>query len=430
MIILLVTIILLLFAIFSVRPDIGLYLVAFCLPIIGLNFYLKGFNLPLVDLLALILLSAFLVKQVFQTIIKDSNKTALRWPLFFPFLIFIIIGFLSSIFSSQISYSLWNLIRWPIFLYLAYIFLPYNIIKDTKTLKKTIIAMALGSLLVLALGFASLYGQDWRDSFFRLKSISLFGIYLFGENQNLIAEYLNVGVFLVLVLKFFRKNPRGKRILDLLFIIMALGLVLTFSKSGWITLFLQLFIYIWYYLRSKNHKRINIILIFLGIVIVLSPLFLKMEALQKKNTSSTENRWLLTEIAIEAYYQKPYLGYGNGQFTNLVDDNLRFKAKYGEAIDSHGMFQKVLAENGIFGLAAWFFILSYLFKLFYQSLKLYQARNPWLLPLFIAAGGALFFQVFNTSYYKGKVWLPITLCLCAISLLEKYYARKSTNSNK
>ena len=417
--------VLILIFIFSAWPKFGLYLIAFCLPIIGWDFYFKGLTLPLVDLLALLLLIAFLIRLFFKIIFKNQKKISIKWPLALPFFIFLLIALISSVFSSDPFYSLWYIIRWPLFLYFSYIFLPYNIIKDTKTLKKTIIATALGSFLVLIFGLFSLYGQNWQDSFFQLKSVSLFGIYLFGENHNLIAEYLNVGVFLILVLKFFEKKLRTKKILDLFFVIMAFGLVLTFSRAAWIVLFIQLIIYIWYYFRSKNHKPINIILTFLGILILLSPLLWKMEQYQVKNVSSTENRWLLTEIAVQAFYDKPYLGYGDGQFINLVDKNIRFKAKYGEAIDSHGVLQKVLAENGIFGLAAWLFIFVYLFKLFYKALRLYQTRNPWLLPLFLSAGGALLFQIFNTSYYKGKVWLPITLCLSAIGLLEEYYAKKS-----
>jgi O-antigen ligase len=209
---------------------------------------------------------------------------------------------------------------------------------------------------------------------------------------------------------------------------MSFGLILTFSRAGWITFFLQLVIYVWYYLRARDHSPIKIILIFLGILLITSPLIYKMSELQKNNVSSTENRWLLTEISVQAFNDKPYLGYGSGQFINLVANNIRFTAKYGDPLDSHGMFQKVLAENGIFGLAAWIFILLYLIKIAWRALKLYQDRNPWLLPLFLAAGGGLFFQIFNTSYYKGKVWLPITLGLCAVSLLEKYYAKKSVKS--
>ena len=419
---------LILFALFAARPEIGLYLVAFCLPIIGLDFYLKSLDIPLADLLALILLLAFVTRYCFQIIFKSKERITIKWPLALPFFIFLLISFISSLFSSQLSLSLWYIVRWPLFLYFAYIFCPYNIIKDTKVLKKTIIAMVLGSFLVLIFGFLSFYGQDWHNSLFRLNSISLFGVYLFGENHNLIAEYLNVGVFLILVLKFFRKRPREKRFLDLLFVIMALGLILTFSRAGWITFFLQLAIYIWYYLRARNHSPLKIIAIFFGILIITSPLILKMEQFQKSNTSSTENRLLLSEITVQAFYDKPYLGYGDGQFINIVADSIRFKAKYGDPLDSHGMFQKVLVENGAFGLAAWLFILIYLLRLAYNSIKLYQDRNPWLLPLILAAGGGLFFQIFNTSYYKGKVWLPITLGLCAISLLEKYYAKRSVKS--
>ena len=419
-----------LLGIFSAWPEIGLYLVAFCLPVIGLDLYFYIFNFPLVDLLSLMLLISFLIRFFTKLLFKSKTKITLKWPLFFPFFIFLFISLISSLFSNQITYSLYYLVRWPLFLYFAYIFMPFNIIKDTKILKKTIIALVFGSFIILISGFISLYGQNWHDSFFRLKSISLYGVYLFGENQNLIAEYLNVGVFLILVLKFFVKKTRGKRFLDLVFVIMALGLILTFSKSAWITFSFQLIIYVWYYLRARDHSPLKIIMIFLGILIISSPLLFKMNQLQAKNTSSTENRWLLTEIAGQAFYNKPYFGYGDGQFIKLVDSNIRFTAKYGEAIDSHGMFQKIIAENGILGLGAWLFILIYLLKVAYKSLKLYQERNPWLLPLFLAAGGGLFFQIFNTSYYKGKVWLPIALCLVAVSLLEKYYIQKSNATNK
>jgi len=33
------------------------------------------------------------------------------------------------------------------------------------------------------------------------------------------------------------------------------------------------------------------------------------------------------------------------------------------------------------------------------------------------------FQLFNTSYYKGKVWLPVALSLAAIQLLA--YEKKA-----
>lgn len=154
-----------------------------------------------------------------------------------------------------------------------------------------------------------------------------------------------------------------------------------------------------------------------------------MNRLQEDNVSSTENRLLLTEISIEAFKEKPILGHGSGSFIRLVDDNVRFRAKYGEAIDSHGVIQKVLAENGLFGIIAWFFIIFYLLKIFYQAIKKYSASHPWLSPLIIGALGGLFFQFLNTSYYKGKVWLPIVLALLAIKVVENNYGKKENRKN-
>ncbi len=154
-------------------------------------------------------------------------------------------------------------------------------------------------------------------------------------------------------------------------------------------------------------------------VIFLIPLSWRMIALQADNVSSTENRLLLTEISWQAFVDQPLLGHGSGSYMDLVASNLRFIAKYGAPIDAHGMLQKIIAENGILGLAAWFFILLVLGKLAWQAFHIYPRSRNWLLPLFLAGAGGLFFQLFNTSYFKGKVWLPITLGLVAIRLLEE-----------
>jgi O-antigen ligase len=417
--------IIIIFAIFLVKPKAGLYAVAFFLPAIGWSFYVKGLELTLIDLLALLLVLAFFGRFIFFLLFSRRVTTSWRWPIGLPFVIFLSISLLSAIFSADPLYSLWYIVRWPAFLYIAYIFVPYNLITDGKTLKKTIIAVVAGAILVLISGLLSLYGQDWRDSFFRISSVSLFGVYPYGINHNLIAEFLGVGAFLVLAWRSLVKGSRGKRVLDILFAMMSIGVILTFSRAGWITLFLQLLIYAAFYFRVKKQPPRQLVLALIGALIILTPLAWKMGQLQRDNTSSTENRWLLTEISIQAFSNKPYLGYGSGEFINLVDNNLRFKAKYGPAIDSHGMIQKVLAENGAFGLAAWLFIIIHLIKSFWTALKKYYNRNPWLLPLILAGAGGLFFQIFNTSYYKGKVWLPIVLALAAINLIEKHARRKN-----
>jgi len=403
---------------FLARPKAGLYLMALLLPVIGFELVFFSFSFPLIDFVALALLLAYASTMVFNLLFSPKALSPLRLPLFFPFFLFLLISFLSAIFSEQVFYSLWYVCRWPLFLYLAYIFLPYNLIKDQKTLKKIIITAAGSALIVLVFGLLSLYGQDWRDSFFRVKSISLGGIFPFGENHNLIAEFLNVGAFFILSLRFLAKDLRLKRLFDVIFIFSILGIILTFSRSGWLVLLLQIVAYGIIHLRDRGLKKHDFIFPIILIILILSPLFFKMNRLQNDNKSSTENRVLLTEIAIEAFRQKPLIGHGSGSFILLVQNDLRFRAKYGEAIDSHGVLQKVAAETGILGLLAWLFLLFSLIKLFIRAIKKYSAENPWLTPLILGSFGGLFFQFLNTSYYKGKVWLPIVLVLLAIKLLD------------
>ncbi len=418
----------LILAIFSAFPKIGLYILALSLPLIGIELNLYNTNIPIIDLIALCLLIAFFINRLLKAISGKQLKK-LYWPFLIPFAIFLSISLLSVLFSDNFSQSLYYFLRWLIFLYLAYIFVPANIIENPKILKNTIIIVFISSLLVLLSGFLSLYGQDIYDSFFRIQGLNIFNTFPFGKNHNLIAEFLNIGVFLTLIIREFLKNNRLKSLIDLLFILFILAIVLTFSRAAWITLILQLFIYLVYKAYYKKKERIAIILFSLLFIIIVSPLFIRMEKLQDANIGSTQSRVLLNNVAIEAFKEKPFLGYGSGEFYNLVDRNIRFKAQHGEAIDAHGVLAKILAESGIFGLSAWLFIILYLFKISLLALKRYYPKIKWILPLCLAVWGGLFFQFFNTSYFKGKVWLPILLFFLAIKFLDELYVKKNKTSS-
>ena len=419
----------LLFLSFLLKPKVGIYLLAFLIPVIGWEISIASFVFPFIDLVALSLLLAFVIRLAYFSLFDPLKVPKLRLPLFLPFFLFLLVSFLSAIFSTEVSYSLWYFCRWPLFLYLAYIFLPYNLINDQKTLKKTIIAATISSIIVLIFGFLSLIGQDWRDSFFRLSSVSINGVFPFGANHNLIAEFLNVGAFFVLALRLLVKDARTKRFFDIIFLFSVLGIILTFSRSAWIVLLLQILSYLVIFLKDKKMEKKDFLFPLILIFLLISPLFLHMSRLQENNVSSTENRVLLTEISLQALKEKPVLGYGSGSFINLVDKNLRFKAKYGEAIDAHGFIQKTIAENGLLGFIAWTFIFLVILKTFWQAIKKHGSSHYWLSPLILGASGGLFFQLLNTSYYKGKVWLPIVLALLAIKLLDNNYNKKNVRKD-
>ncbi len=314
-------------------------------------------------------------------------------------------------------------------MYFAYIFLPANIIDSVKTLKKTIIFIFIGAATVLFFSYLSLIGQDINNEFFRLNAWSFKGIFPFGNNHNLIAEFLNVGIFFILIIKEFVKEQRKRRFINLIFVLTALAIILTFSRTAWITLVIQLSIYFFYNLKKKQKEKRNIIILVLIGIIIAIPLTWRMSILQANNSGSTASRVLLSEIALKAWQEKPLFGHGSGEFINLVAEDIRFTANHGAPMDSHGFIQKIAAENGLFGLLSWFFILIYLARFAFFAVKKYYPKAKWVLPFALAVGGGIFFQLFNTSYYKGKVWLPLILFIIAIEISEKKQEKKYAPEN-
>jgi O-antigen ligase len=405
---------------FFLKPLFGLYLMALFLPITGLAVQYKSLELPFIDLLSVVVLTSFVVSHIYLTFF-DKNKTKLKWPAGGAFLAFFIIVLISAILSDGVLSHLWYSFRWILFFYLAFVIMPVNLVKSTKILHKLLVLISIGGLAVALMGFVSLFLQDWSDSFFRVSPVAIGGEWIFGQNYNLLSEFLSISAFIVLSLKYFYNDLRINRLLNVLAGFLILINFLTFGRTAWITIVLQLLIYfvIYYFIiqKKKISWRQALVALFL-LVIILSPFFVKMITLQEANVSSTQNRVLLTKISWEAFLDKPLFGYGSGSFVSLVENNVRFVAKYGDPLDSHGFGQKILAENGILGLLSFIIFLFFMFRKIYLGVIINKKDYRLLLPLFIASAGGFFYQLFNTSYYKGRIWLPIALAWIAVELIS------------
>ena len=411
---------------FFIKPLSGLCLMALFLPITGLAVSYKTFELPFIDLLSVVVLTSFAIRHVYLYFFSDQ-KEKIKFPGGLYFLIFFIITLISGLLSDGIITHVWYSFRWILFFYLAFVVMPANLIKDTKTLRRILIFVSLGASAVALMSFASLFMQDWSDTFSRVSPLPIFGQWIFGQNYNLLSEFLSMSAFLILSLKYWVKDLRADRFLNLVAAFFILLVFLTFSRTSWITVSLQLISYFLIYNFAIKKNKVSfkeILLVVFLIFIMLLPFSVKMISLQEANYSSTENRALLTQIAWESFLEKPFFGWGSGSFISLVEDNIRFVAKYGDPLDSHGFGQKVLAENGLFGTISFLIFLLVIFRKIYLGV----IRNPkdykLLLPLFISSAGVFFYQVFNTSYYKGRVWLPIALALIAVDLISDKNGKK------
>jgi O-antigen ligase len=274
---------------------------------------------------------------------------------------------------------------------------------------------------VALMGVTSLFFQDWQNTFVRIQPILLFNIYPIGQNQNLIAEFLVVAVFSILALKYWRGAVLRNKLITILAIVLALVALATFSRAAWIALAIGVALYFIY--QSKEFKKRYIIPALLSLIFIV-PMAFYLVRLQSQfdiGVSSTENRLLLTQISVSAFKEEPFFGKGSGVFYRLVEENIRFRAKYGDPLDSHGMWQKILAENGGLGVISFGAFCLALFWGIHKGIMFLRPRRELklVLPLALGALAGFIFQLFNTSYYKGKMWLPIGLTLAAIYIFSK-----------
>jgi O-antigen ligase len=406
------------FLLLATKQEYGIYLIIFFLPAIDWNFSWHALVIPFIDLLGLTVFISFVLRTVYRRLFNRANFS-LRLPLFIPFIIFFASITISNLLSEYISGNIWYSIRWILFFYLVYIVLPVNLIKTEKILKNSLISFVLSGLTVAIMGVISLFQQDWQYSLVRILPIKIFGIYPLGNNHNLVGEVLIVSLFFTQALKYWSKSIRVNRLLNILMIFQALILLGTFSRAAWMALGVGLILFL---IFAEKQARGQLLVIIAFCLILLTPISLYMYKMQSDFSiggTSTASRLLMAEIAWQDFTLKPFFGWGTGQFENLMSSDVRFMANYGTALDSHGIWQKVLAENGLFGLITFTGVFGSIIIIFYRLLKKNPAEVKLLLPIFLGGLGMFVIQFFNTSYYKGKLWLPIALGFCAINIVRK-----------
>jgi len=403
----------------------GLFLSALTLPLIDCRLPGSLGGMRISDFLILVVGAIFAGQYCYQSLVKRKLQPII-WPLGRYWLLFLGAIIVSSALSLWPVDSLKYALKTIVFAYLFYIVLPANLIDSWskwRWLLGSIVIAGIGSSLV---GLWSLTQQNLSDIFFRVQPVALWGHWWLGYNHNLIGEFLVITNLFLLAGRNLITSKKYQRVLDVIFIGCLALTLLTFSRAAWITVGLQFFI--WWTLIKSSRQKIGWLLA-LGLMAIMAlPIWLRMENLQVSNFSSTENRVLLLQISVDNFIEHPIIGLGSGQYLRMVGDSLRFTAKYGDPIDSHGIIQKLIAENGLIGLVTYFLLLLVLINYWIKLWQNNKSLESWIIPLVLGAFGGVFFQFFNTSYYKGRVWLPVALTLIAGQLLEYDQKRKQQKS--
>ena len=454
---------------FYFHPNWGIYLMVLFFSFVGLQFFFgQDYNLPLIDIIASLVFIAWILRYFFER--KNFKKSLIIFPGWPIFALFIVVNLISLFNSYDLFLSLKYILRPLAFFYFAFLVLPNNTINSYKILKNVLwIFLSLG-IFAAAIGIFSLF-LDFGELIPRAKPIAVAGWAPLGFNHNALAELLIAIIPLNWLLIILSKKETIKKVLLLILILMISILLLTFSRTGWICLFLEI-LFFWYFIYREQTKKLfkkipSLAFLILPIAFIF---FLLMFQLLTSSVGwqANENRLFLNEISYEAFLNHPIIGNGAGTFISLVRTNPAYILEYGQPLDSHGVIQKIAVESGILGLIAFlafvFYILRKLFLAFknacsigdqlqenrFRNLSTEQAgkfgmtkedeKTPSrlqsgylnysqeiLFAFFIVALASFVFQLFSTSYFIANFWLPIGIALAAAKIVERRNNKNNEN---
>jgi O-antigen ligase len=279
--------------------------------------------------------------------------------------------------------------------------------------------MLAAGAVTAVIGALSLF-TDPVDGLRRAAPLSFFGLWPLGMNHNLLAETLVATVPIAIVSALFSRG-RKRRLFSALSAAMAIVGLLTFARTAWIAFaFMALAAGFTEYriaIRKRWRTSALVLLLLLPLVFVLIRFSGTREV-----AGSTASRLALTEFSLYLFSTHPLLGAGAGTFVPRIAQARGFLQDFGDPIDAHGFGQKILAEQGIVGIVFFLFLLGRITQTLAAGVRAAPAGSPErsaLLLLSLAAVGMIVYELFNTTYYSAKLWLPIGAALAAVPVLTR-----------
>ncbi len=383
--------------------------------------YLSSVNAPLGDFIGVLLFGLSFLAIIFGRLhpVWKQKKILIKLStLYGLFLIWSFVCALLAVDHNWIS-SLKYLLRNMIFVYLVFVVMPVVLIDKLETVKNILKIWFGVGLLAALFGFSSLYffaQSGWP----RVTPYGIAGFAPLGYNHNLIAEMLVVVLPAGLYLFLKTKNKKQKQWYFLGLIMTLLAALLTLSRAAWLTIFAQAAVLFVVYFseikfRLKKITNLNFYLILVVTAIFGYMIFFLTSPIVQSSTSS---RFAMTDISFFLANRSPIHGYGPGMFVELLGSVRDWTQEYGDALDAHGIIQKIIVEDGYVGLILICIFLIYLFKKLWLVYRLSDDKELYMI-LFMSVVGAVIFQFFNTSYFTSVMWLPIGLALSAATFLKK-----------
>lgn len=354
----------------------------------------------------------------FIKLYKKQLKLDLYYKSYFIAIgIFVILMFISALFSGDIVYGLkrWaDMWIWRFMPFVVVIFLLNNYIDAKKVMLTGFAGITLTSVYAV---YQGLSGMSRANGFY-------------GHPMTL-GGWLCIFLPLLLI-EFFERKLLGKYywLAGLAFCICSAGLVFNATRGAWLAVaIVSAVLLIYYMFKSKRNLAVSIIFVALiSVVLVNNPKFMhRLDTIDDfdKYQSNTE-RILIWQSAWNMFKDHPILGVGLGQYTeNYQQKYISPQAKEPKLGHAHNNFMQMLAENGIVGFAG--FVIMFGYIIFKNLIAWLKTRNVYALMI-VSATVCLLLQGF-TEYNVGNsavikmYWLVLGLLV----VLSEFY-RKETNN--
>lgn len=408
---------------FAWKPVTGVYAIALMYPFINLQFIFGELNVPYVDLIAMLAFAGWLGRSLWLWAFQGKAMSWKQFPGLGFFLAFVAASFLSITNAEDMAASVKFVLRPLSFFYLMFVIFPLNTIRSSKVLLRVF-------YIFYGIGVFTALNGLWgfltypADSVLQKRAIpaAIFGLFPYGTSHNLIAEVLVSVIPIGLLLVWLNRTEWNRKLLFLGTVFMFGVNLLTFSRTGWIAVLLELFIFgiVLYRHKIKSMARG---LIIAGALFAPVVAYMLVFSGQSFVQSSDENRLLLNEIAYNTWRDFPILGAGPGRFREFVGKNTVYIIEFGDASEAHGFVQKIAAEEGMLGLTTYVLLLTYVLWAVWKTYKQVRTNESWnliILACFAMTAGSIVFQLFQTNYFVSKMWFPLGLALTAATLAKQH----------
>jgi len=423
-----------------------MYVLVFLAPMMHWQFQLARFSsvldkypgiltffAPMVDVWAVVLLVAFGISLLRTW--AHGDKIHIRMPGIGIYGLFLASALVSlfHVFPWEVVSSFKYIIRFPLFVYIGYVTLGTNILTTKVLLHRAMNVFLFSVTLGALMGLASLFLHVWGlAGLMRAVPFAIFGWAPFGDQHIFLAELFVVTIPMAIYLGVVAERVTVRNLYFGLACMHVLVCLLTFSRAGWLTLFVQTIAFLIIMRKKIPWKDAIHTYIWWGIAALIPFSVYMFHFLGTKVVSMSDAaRLALTDISWYLFRHSPFIGQGVGTFVDRVSEIQFFVYEFGTPIDAHSILDKVAAEQGILGIVTFgLFVYWLLLQLYTRAMNtayIREAKYISMMSLFVV-GGALFFQLFSTQYYSAKVWVPIMFALAQLILYKGEIVSQTTSN--